>query len=130
MRGVSLRVRLVAALAVLLVVGLSLFGFAAYSVYARLQHDRLDESLQAALPIAARRLQDDDDRQPQTPPPSSGDEGFGGEGFPDRPAPAETYAVLLAADGTVVRGGNTFSTAKPDLPAELQPGRHYVDLMS
>ena len=132
MSGVSLRVRLVAALAALLVAGLVLFGFATYSIYARLQHQRLDESLQAAAPIAARRLGADGGggRQPQIAvQPAFGDD-IGGEGFPNRPGPADTYAVLLDADGGVVEETNTFSTAKPDLPTELRPGRHFVDLTS
>ena len=124
MSGVSLRVRLVAALAVLLVVGLTLFGLATYSVYARLQHDRLDESLQDAAPLAARRLDDDQARFPQFQPAPDD------EGAPTRPGPPETYAVKLTADGTVVREGTTFSAARPDLPTQLRPGRHYLDLTS
>ena len=47
MVGVSLRARLVAALAILLAAGLGLFGFATYSIYARQQHQRLDEGLRS-----------------------------------------------------------------------------------
>lgn len=132
MKGVSLRVRLVAALAVLLAAGLTLFGFATYSIYARQQHQRLDESLQASVPFAARRLLGDD-RQPQVDiPRDTAGTGEDGQGFPfpNRPGPSDTYAVLLDADGNVVDETSTFSSAKPDLPAAVQPGRHYLDLTS
>lgn len=135
MKGVSLRVRLVAALAVLLVAGLALFGFATYSIYARLQHQRLDDSLRGVVGIASRRLQAGDAGNPFPDgaiPPNGGDSGGdgGGQGFPNRPGPGDTYAVLLDADGNVVRDTTTFSTAKPDLPTKLQPGRHFIDLTS
>ena len=144
----SLRVRLVAALGLLLAIGLGLFGFATYSVYARLQHQRLDETLQAAVPFARRVL--NDDRFPglidgdgngsvnngqttgQLSPedPTSEQPGGDGQTSPNGPGPFDTFAVLLDSDGTVVRSRPTFSTAAPDLPDRVQTGQHFIDLSS
>jgi len=128
---VSLRVRLVAALGVLLTIGLVLFGFGTYSWYARSQRDRLDQNVQAAVPIAARRLTNENagNRFPPLP------DGPGGEFDPEgggqqRPGPSDTYAALLNADGTIVRDTGTFSSAQPDLPSTFEDGEHYLDLGS
>ncbi len=134
----SLRVRLVAALGLLLAVGLALFGFGTYSVYARLQHQRLDDNLQSAVQVARRQLLRPDGGAIQFPvvPPTNatgtgGDGGElpGGDG-PGRFGPPDVYAVLLDANGNLLEERTTFSTAKPDLPESLPSGEHYLTLGS
>ena len=52
----KLRVRLAAALAVLLLIGLVTFGIATYGTYARSERARLDDQLRASLPLVEREL--------------------------------------------------------------------------
>ncbi|MCU1503963.1 MAG: integral rane sensor signal transduction histidine kinase, partial [Ilumatobacteraceae bacterium] len=132
----SLRVRLVAALGLLLAVGLALFGFGTYSVYARLQHQRLDDNLQQAVQVASRQLLSPDRTPNPAPiaPPTSSNSGTSGQ-FPNvdgpgRFGPPDVYAVLLDANGNVLQVRDTFTTAKPDLPSTLPQDQRYVTLGS
>lgn len=52
----KLRVRLAAALAVLLLIGLVTFGVATYGTYARGERARLDDQLRVSLPLVEREL--------------------------------------------------------------------------
>ena len=56
---VTLRLRLVAALLVLLVAGLAVFGVGTYSLFANSQRDRLDQQLRSSLPSLQRIVGDD-----------------------------------------------------------------------
>ena len=110
LRPVSLRLRLVAALVVLLALGLAVFGYATYTVYKRAQYEELDDQVRASMPIlegllrtdgAARR---DDDGDGDGAPP----------GGPPRIISPGTYAELRLADGTVVNPSQ--------LPGEMMRG--------
>ncbi len=117
----SLRVRLVAALGLLLTIGLVLFGFGTYSWYARSQRDRLDQNVQAAVPIAARRLTNDTAGSRFPPLPEGSGGGFDPEGRgQQRPGPSDTYAALLNPDGTIVRDTGTL-LLRPARPAVHVP---------
>ena len=52
----TLRLRLVLALTVLMVVGLAIFGFATYSLYARSERQRLDDQITASIPLVQAQL--------------------------------------------------------------------------
>ena len=54
----TLRLRLVIALAALVTVGLAVFGVATYELYARSQYQRLDDQLSASVPLVTRQLTD------------------------------------------------------------------------
>jgi len=125
MHPMSLRVRLVAALALLLTVGLALFGFATYNVYARLQHQRLDDNLQQAVRFAGNALLRDDGGfgaaprttsvpSATTDAPATGNPGTARAGDvspvdgPGRLGPPDIYAALLNADGSQASEPPTF----------------------
>ncbi|HKE76033.1 MAG TPA: histidine kinase dimerization/phospho-acceptor domain-containing protein, partial [Acidimicrobiales bacterium] len=55
----TLRSRLTLALVLLTAVGLGFFGFATYRLYARSQRDRLDEQIQASIPLVTGALEDE-----------------------------------------------------------------------
>lgn len=115
----TLRWRLVAALGLLLVVGLVVFGVGTYRVYANSQFQRLDDQLRNSIPSASRQLADNvglgggpepDDRRGDGPP------------APPTVVPPGTYAELRDPTGAVVDGGRIqFDTAtrQPKLPDEL-----------
>jgi two-component system, OmpR family, sensor kinase len=54
----TLRLRLVLALVALLTVGLALYGFATYSLYAHAQYDRLDAQIAASVNAVSSKLAD------------------------------------------------------------------------
>jgi len=54
----TLRLRLVLALVALLTVGLALYGFATYSLYAHAQYDRLDAQIAASVNAVSTKLAD------------------------------------------------------------------------
>jgi two-component system OmpR family sensor kinase len=54
----SLRAKLVAALGLLVAIGLTVFGFATYARYSRTQYDRLDDQLRTVLAPVAHELTD------------------------------------------------------------------------
>ena len=113
---VTLRVRLVAALVVLLTVGMVVFGVAVTSFHARSQYDVLDERLSTQAPFAAARLARE-----------AGLNGFGGRrgpaGGPIQLGP-DAYVELRDSDGDLLRSG-TFSDGSnlPDIPADLSVDR-------
>ncbi len=116
MRWMTLRVRLVFALAALMTIGLAVFGIATYSLYARSRYQRLDDQLRSASPAISRLLDaaagfdQQDPRNPQQPP----------NGAPPIVAPITVYGVLRAADGTVLAELSPSDlTARPTLPAHL-----------
>ncbi len=52
----TLRARLITALAVLVTVGLAAFGYATYARYSNAEYQRLDDGLRSALPVVSRQL--------------------------------------------------------------------------
>jgi two-component system OmpR family sensor kinase len=113
LRAVTLRLRLVIALLVLVTVGLAVFGFTTYGLYARSQYDRLDDEIRASVPPVTGAL-------------------FERAGF-DRPGPSRpagepdprlltTYAQLIGADGTVDATLPGSGDDEPDLPDDLTAG--------
>ena len=129
----SLRLRLTLALTALAAVGLAIFGWSTYSLYARSRYEQVDDQLRSSVtPVTVTLLDqlggaapevdlDDDDRAtgvvgglPEQDP-----------GDPNRPqpqvvAPTGTYGELQEADGTVVaRVQLAEDDAQPDLPDDL-----------
>ncbi len=113
----SLRVRLVAALAVLLAVGIVGYGVVTYRAFAAGEQDRLDLDLRAAVPDLSRELDTTAGRYVVIPvpgPPGLGSDGAGGPGGgPDGAPlgnagliqgdiPPGTWAQLRDADGEVL----------------------------
>jgi two-component system OmpR family sensor kinase len=109
----SLRVRLVAALGLLLTLGLTAFGFGTYSVYARLQHQRLDDELRSSGGFVSHQLLGN------TFPGAGGNGGIDADGGdPGRPAQYGTFAALLDSTGVIAKQIPETSTAgQPDIPA-------------
>jgi two-component system, OmpR family, sensor kinase len=112
---VTLRSRLTLALVLLTAVGLGFFGFATYRLYARSQRDRLDEQLQASIPLVTRLLDDEEEgRLGEHPGPRGGPTLL----------PAGTYAELHHAGDntpTVLSLGGADET--PDLPDDVTSHR-------
>jgi two-component system OmpR family sensor kinase len=126
----TLRIRLVAALVVLLTVGLGVFGAVTYALYARSQYDRLDDQLRASVSFVSEQLRDDAglSQYPSGPfgPGGGGgtgddgrDHGYGGD--PPKMVPPGTYAELLGVDGVPVRDSQFGEDGEdlPDLPDDL-----------
>jgi two-component system, OmpR family, sensor kinase len=124
---VTLRLRLVIALAALVTVGLAVFGVATYELYARSQYQRLDDQLIASVPLVTRQLTDAAGFQA---PDESGPHGRGGPGSGEPPrgrppvvVPPGTYAELRDRTGALVPAGRiqlSSSSAQPRLPGKLQ----------
>jgi two-component system OmpR family sensor kinase len=119
----SLRLRLVAALGGLLVLGLVAFGVGTYARYSAVEYDRLDERLRSVQPIVSRQLGVDVDGDGNDGGPGPGGRGRDGRGGAPAVALTGTYAELRAADGSVVNSVPTFEGLSPDLPADLTLGR-------
>jgi two-component system OmpR family sensor kinase len=126
---VTLRLRLVIALAALVTVGLAVFGFATYELYARSQYQRLDDQLRASVPLVTRQLREAaglDGRGgpgPSGPSPHSPDSGEPPRGRPPVVVPPGTYAELRDRSGKLVTGGRiqlSSSSAQPRLPSSLK----------
>lgn len=138
----SLRARLTLALTALAAVGLVIFGWSTYSLYARSRYEQVDDQLRSSVtPVTLTMLSQagggeangvDLDGDGRTG-------GFGGlpgqdSGDPDRPqpqvvAPTGTYGELQDAAGTVIASVQLSDDyAQPDLPddIELAPGGHSV----
>src|SRR3954470_22118483 len=116
----TLRLRLVLALTVLVVVGLTVFGVATYTLYARSERQRLDDQITASIPLVQGQLYqqaglsdghrpDDDDGGAGARPPK-----------PSTVVPASTYAELRDPNGTVLSSIRLSDTIdSPDLGADL-----------
>jgi two-component system OmpR family sensor kinase len=123
---VTLRLRLVIALAALVTVGLAVFGVVTHELYARSQYQRLDDQLRASVPLVTRQLTDAAGFQAPDEP-GSHDHGGGGSGEPrGRPpvvVPPGTYAELRDSAGALVPAARiqlSSSSAQPRLPGKLQ----------
>ena len=111
----TLRIRLVFALAALMTLGLAVFGVTTYSLYARSRYDRLDDELRSAEPSMSRLLADAaglgirDPRIDARPP-----------GAPPVVAPITVYGELRAADDTVLAELSPSDlNVRPKLPVNL-----------
>ena len=115
----TLRVRLVAALSLLLIVGLVVFGIGTYSAYSRAQYQNLDDQLRSSQSVVARQL---------TEAAGLGGGPGGGGGKGDGPSPDShpviaapgTYAELRDSTGAVVGTPiRTTSNGDPKIPDVL-----------
>jgi len=130
---VSLRLRLTLALTALAAVGLSIFGWSTYSLYARSRYDQVDDQLRSSVsPVTVTMLGQlggegagiDVDGDGRT----GGVGGLPGQdpGDPNRPrpqvvAPTGTYGELRDEDGTVVASVQLSDDyAQPDLPDDIE----------
>jgi two-component system OmpR family sensor kinase len=122
----TLRLRLVLALAALLVVGLVLFGFATYSLYSRSEYQRLDDQIAASVELANRAFDSGANQgNPYDEGPGHGPTGPGQH--PPANLPAGTYLEQRSATGAVTNRFSLIdSSSQPDLPATLTvpPGTH------
>lgn len=96
----TLRLRLTLALVGLVAVGLAVFGWVTYSLYARSQYERLDEQLRGlAVPVGASLTRASGLEPTVTGGPFPGP----GEGVPvNRGFPLDVYGELIAQDGKVL----------------------------
>ena len=128
-----LRVRLTLALTALAAVGLVIFGFSTYTLYARSQYSSLDEQLRSSvLPVTVSLFDQagvGGPRPGSDQPASGGDQGQLGGQPPDdnRPAPpvvapTGTYGELRDDNGIVLsRVQLSDSSTQPDIPVDLGP---------
>jgi two-component system OmpR family sensor kinase len=112
----SLRARLVSALAALLVIGLGAFGVATYARYSRAENQRLDTQLRSAVPTVSRQLTDayglDNHGGGHEPGHGDGDNAVSVSGFTGL---RTVYAELRSNDGTVV--ARLMPDGQPSLPS-------------
>ncbi len=124
----TLRLRLVAALVVLVTVGLAVFGVTTYVLYARSEYQRLDDQLRSSVPAVAHQLQETANLVPAS---STNDTQSGSGDQPPVVAPPDAYGELLNSKGTVVaRAALVTSSAQPELPATLPApgtGGRFID---
>src|SRR6266540_1314872 len=115
----TLRLRLVLALAALVTAGLAVFGVTTYQLYARSQYDRLDDLLRSSVPSVGAELRFSAGFGPG---PSDDDEP--GPGGPPIVLPPGTYGELRDSDDNVIEAIQlSSSVALPDLPNPLPPSR-------
>src|SRR5438105_25650 len=119
----TLRLRLVIAIAAMVTAGLAVFGVTTYTLYARTEYRRLDDRLVGSASFFTRQL-----ARPAGFGPSEGGPGHGGpdgdRGPPGGP-PAEVppYADLRDRSGAVVRNEQLSSSAqRPRLPSHVRAG--------
>ena len=131
----SLRLRLVAALAALLTVGLAVFGVATYGVQSRAEYRRLDDGLRATVPNVGHSLTaayglSDAGRHATRATGSTGNgatrpgadgtsDGPNGSFDPGREAELGTYAELRDASGKIVQTIPLLSGAAPKLGSSV-----------
>lgn len=129
----TLRVRLVAALSVLLAFGLATFGIGTSSAYARSQYERLDDQLRSTLPLVSRQLREEANLENRDGPDGAGPTQNGSPGgnggsrsgpTPTVVVPPGTYGELRDAEGSVLsRVRLSDTTSVPELPDNLPLGR-------
>ena len=121
----TLRLRLVLALAGLVLAGLTLFGAATYSLYSRSQYQRLDEQIRASAPLLGRQLSEalGLTGKPERPHDHEGPSPSGREDRSPPLVPLATYAELRDSSNQVVQQKRlSDSTATPRLPDQLRAG--------
>jgi two-component system, OmpR family, sensor kinase len=110
----SLRAKLVIALATMLAVGLLAFGIGTYNRYSAAEYRRLDERLRSALPAAERELHNAAGLDPAGPGPQDGDDARGPD---ERALGIGSYAELRDGAGEVLaRLPDDTSSASPSIP--------------
>jgi two-component system OmpR family sensor kinase len=118
----SLRVRLVAGLLALSAIGLIVLAGITYVEQRSFLIERTDQQVRAAPGVIARELDD-----PEFGPAADGRRGPPPGGEPNVGLPPGTYGVRQDADGTrskpVVLDYGQDVTARPAIPARLEPGR-------
>src|SRR5829696_3891805 len=111
----TLRLRMVVGLVLLVLTGLTIFGFSTYALYSRSQYQRLDEELRATVPLARSELFEQ----------AGLGRGPGGDQSTIAIPPFGTYAVLGDLNGTFqLTGTRGDLTSKPKLPELADPGAH------
>jgi len=123
----TLRVRLVAALGLLLLIGLAVFGFGTYGAYSRSQYQRLDDQLHNVAPLASRLLTGLAGLDPGPVAGPGDDNGSAGAPGAQPPPvavalPPSTYVELRDASGVVVERAQLVQTTRPRLPATVTAG--------
>jgi two-component system, OmpR family, sensor kinase len=124
----TLRLRLVIGLAVLVTVGLTIFGFTTYRLYRNSEYNRLDDQLRNSVPGMLAQLHRNESPNGSgsgttlpTFPEQSGGGGGGGRGGPPIVAPPGTYGELRDASGAVVtRVQASNSDSQPKLAKDLR----------
>ncbi len=112
----SLRARLVAALGLLLIVGLTAFGFGTYVRYSRSQFQSLDDQLRSSFPPITRQLLQKAGLQSE---PTRADPG-GGAPTPIFGGLPGFYAELRDSSGRFVKSvADETATNTPEVPATL-----------
>ncbi len=136
--AVTLRARLTLGLTLLATVGLLIFGFATYSLYARSRYEQVDDQLRSSVTSVTLTMISqaggeaggiDVDRDGRTGGQFGSLPGSNDPGDPNRPqpqvvAPTGTYGELQDADGTVVASVQLSDDyAQPDIPDDLDASR-------
>ena len=112
---VTLRLRLVLALAALVTVGLAVFGIATYEAYSHSEYERLDDQLRNSVALVSAQLR-------QTAFGGGFSPAGGRPGGPPVVVPPGTYAELRDRSGAIVaRIQLSSDTSQPQLPATLPP---------
>lgn len=135
----TLRFRLVAALTLLLAVGLAVFGASTLSAYSRSQYDRLDLQLQDSIGLVSRDLIEkvglsqgpvtNDRSRPSSD--TAGRDPVTGIGRPPIVIPPGTYAELRDASNKIVSNIQISTTADaPTIPTSLPVDRHPITVPS
>jgi two-component system OmpR family sensor kinase len=116
----TLRLRLVLALVALVTVGLAIFGVATYVLYARSEYQRLDDQIQAFVPLVTGQLYQQAGLGEGHAPANDDNGGPGARPRPPTFVPPSTYAELRSPSGQVLATSTpSTSTSVPDLPADL-----------
>jgi two-component system OmpR family sensor kinase len=119
----TLRLRLVLALVVLTAVGLAVFGVTTYSLYARSEYRRVDDTLRSTAPFVPGDLYSQAFNGFR--PPDNDDNNNGNNrGGPPALVPPGTYAELRTTNGKVITSSHfgSTSTSRPKLGAHLTVG--------
>jgi two-component system OmpR family sensor kinase len=130
--GMTLRWRLVLALAALVTVGLAVFGVATYTLYSRSEYQRLDDQLNNSIPLVTNQLYEKAGLGNE----HDGGGGGGGDGGGPHPGgppdvPPSTYAELRDANGAVLSSVQIVDqSSQPKLPASLEAPASGTDVFS
>jgi two-component system OmpR family sensor kinase len=119
----TLRLRLVLALVALVTVGLAVFIFTMYNLYARSQYDRLDDQLRSSVALVSAQLRQTAGIEPDDQGPHGDDH----HGQPPIVVPPGTYAELYDASGTSLATIQVADgSSVPAIPSPLPPSGSIV----
>ncbi|HEY1737652.1 MAG TPA: HAMP domain-containing sensor histidine kinase [Acidimicrobiia bacterium] len=121
----TLRLRLVIALVVLTAVGLAVFGVATYSLYARSEYRRVDNSLTSSAPFVGLDLESRAGFPNNQPQPGDRDNDNRRRGAPPVLGPTGSYAILRNSAGKTLASARygLAGTNTPKLSTSLKPGQ-------